>query len=109
MLDSLVDREEDIATGQLSYVELYDRPEAMANGLAKVAHDGVTRARGLPNGAHHIVTLVGIVAYYASAPTANTDFARPLIAPVRSELQPLITPTLALMRAWRLAKRVRHA
>jgi len=109
MLDSLVDREQDIATGQLSYVQFYDGPEAMASGLAKVARDGVTRARVSPNGSHHIVTLVGIVAYYASAPTANTEFARPLIAPVRRELQPLITPTLALMRAWRAAKRARHA
>jgi tetraprenyl-beta-curcumene synthase len=108
MLDSLVDREEDIATGQLSYVELYDNPEAMANGLAKVARDGVRSARGLGNGAHHIVILVGIVAYYASAPSACSDFARPLIAPVRRELAPLITPTLTLMRAWRLAKRMRQ-
>jgi tetraprenyl-beta-curcumene synthase len=107
MLDSLVDREEDIATGQLSYVELYDRPEAMATGLARVARDGVTRARALPNGPHHIVTLVGIVAYYASAPAARSAFAQPITAPVRRELRPLIAPTLALMRGWRAAKRVR--
>jgi tetraprenyl-beta-curcumene synthase len=109
MLDSLVDREEDIATGQLSYVELYDGPEAMANRLAKVARDGVTRARGVPNGAHHAMTLVGVVGYYASAPVANDDvLARPVIARVKRELAPLITPTLALMRAWRLAKRMRQ-
>jgi tetraprenyl-beta-curcumene synthase len=109
MLDSLVDRKEDIATGQLSYVRFYDRPEAMANGLAKVARDGVTRARRSPNGPHHIATLVGVVAYYASASTANTEVGRPLIAAVRRELRPLITPTLALFRAWRLAKRVRRS
>ena len=68
MLDSVVDREQDIAAGQLSYMELYDGPEAMASGLAQVARDAVARARRIPNGAHHIVTLVGVVAYYASAP-----------------------------------------
>jgi hypothetical protein len=73
MLDSLVDREEDIATGQLSYVDLYDGPEAMASGLANVARDGIARARGLPNGAHNVMTLVGVVGYYASAPAANDD------------------------------------
>jgi hypothetical protein len=109
MLDSVVDLQEDIAAGQLSYMELYDGPEAMASGLAQVARDAVARARRIPNGAHHIVTLVGVVAYYASAPAANTESARPLIAPVRRELAPLITPTLALMRGWRAAKRVRHA
>ena len=107
MLDSLVDRDEDIAAGQLGYVQYYDDPHLLASRLALLARDTVARARALPNGAHHIVTLVGIVAYYASAPTANTEFARPLIAPVRRELRPLITPTLALFRAWRLAKRAR--
>jgi tetraprenyl-beta-curcumene synthase len=108
MLDSFVDREEDIATDQLSYLQLYDGPEAMASGLEKVAHDGVARARRLPNGAHHVVTLVGVVGYYASAPAANDALARPVITRVKRELQPLITPTLALMRAWRLAKHVRR-
>jgi hypothetical protein len=109
MLDSLVDREQDIATGQLSYVELYDGPEAMASGLANVARDGISRARGLPSGAHHSMTLVGVVGYYASAPVANDDaFARTVIARVKRELTPLIAPTLALMRAWRLAKRARR-
>jgi len=108
MLDSLVDHDQDIAAGQLGYVQYYAEPKELASGLATLARDAVQRARVLPNGAHHIVTLVGIVAYYASAPTANTEFARPLIAPVRRELRPLIAPTLALMRAWRAAKRMRH-
>jgi tetraprenyl-beta-curcumene synthase len=109
MLDSLVDRAQDIATGQLSYMDLYGGPEAMASGLANAARDGIARARGLPNGAHHVMTLVGVVGYYASAPAANAPFARPVISRLRRELRPLITPTLALMRAWRVAKRLRHA
>jgi Protein of unknown function (DUF2600) len=108
MLDSLIDREEDIAAGQLGYLQYYEDPQLLASRLAPLAREALARARGLPNGAHHIVTLVGVVAYYTSAPAARSDFARPLIAPLRRELAPLITPTLALMRAWRLAKRVRH-
>lgn len=108
MLDSLVDLQQDIAAGQLGYVQYYDDPMQLASGLATLARDAVARARRVPNGAHHIVTLVGIVAYYASAPTASEAFARPVISRVQRELTPLITPTLALMRAWRLAKRVRH-
>jgi tetraprenyl-beta-curcumene synthase len=109
MLDSIVDLQEDIAAGQLGYLQYYDDPGLFASRLALLARDAVARTRGMPNGSHHIVTLVGIVAYYASAPAAGTDFARPLIAPVRRELRPLITPTLALMRAWRAAKRARGA
>jgi len=108
MLDSLVDFQEDLAAGRLGYVQYYDDPVQLASGLATLARDAVARARMLPNGAHHIVTLVGIVAYYASAPTAKTDLAQPLSAPVRAELAPLITPTLALMRGWRTAKQVRR-
>jgi tetraprenyl-beta-curcumene synthase len=108
MLDSLVDLQEDLAAGRLGYVQYYDDPKAMASGLAKVAREAVAYARRVPNGAHHVVTLVGIVAYYASAPADDDDaFARPVIARVRRELQPLIAPTLALMRAWRVAKRMR--
>ncbi len=108
MLDSLIDREEDIAAGQLGYLQYYEDPQQLASRLAPLAREALARARELPNGAHHIVTLVGVVAYYASAPAARSDFARPLIAPLRRELAPLIAPTLALMRGWRLAKRVRR-
>jgi tetraprenyl-beta-curcumene synthase len=106
MLDSLVDRQEDIAAGELGYVQYYESPELMAVRLVNVARDAAERARALPNAAHHIMTLVGVVAYYTSAPAASSAFALPVTAHVRRELQPLITPTLALMRAWRLAKRV---
>jgi tetraprenyl-beta-curcumene synthase len=108
MLDSLVDLQEDIAAGRLGYMQYYDDPVQLASGLATLARDAVLRARRAPNGAHHIVTLTGIVAYYASAPTAETELAQPLSAPVRAQLRPLITPTLALMRAWRMAKQVRR-
>ena len=54
------------------------------------------------------MTLVGVVAYYTSVPAASSAFARPLIAPVRAELAPLIMPTLTIMRGWRAAKRVRR-
>jgi tetraprenyl-beta-curcumene synthase len=109
ILDSVVDLDEDIAAGQLGYLQYYDSPELMGTALASVARDAITRARRAPNGPHHIVTLAGVVAYYTSAPAACSDFARPLTAPVRRALRPLITPTLALMRGWREAKRVRHA
>jgi hypothetical protein len=107
MLDSLVDHEHDVATGELNYIELYESSELMATRLASLARDAASRARALPDAAHHVMTLVGIVAYYASAPGASSAFARPVMAPVRKELRPLMTPTLAVMRAWRLAKRAR--
>ena len=106
MLDSLVDHQHDIATGELGYVQYYESPEMMAVRLVSVARDAAERARALPNAAHHIMTLIGVVAYYSSAPAASSAFALPVTEHMRGALGPLITPTLALMRAWRLAKRV---
>jgi hypothetical protein len=108
MLDSLIDRDADIATGELGYARFYESPEAMATALLRVARDATRQARLLPRAAHHVMTLVGVVAYYASAPAAKSAFAQPVTARLIPELRPLITPTLALMRTWRLAKRVRR-
>ncbi|MGC2373980.1 MAG: DUF2600 family protein [Solirubrobacteraceae bacterium] len=107
MLDSVVDHEHDIATGELSYVELYGSHELMALRLASLARDATDKARRLPHAAHHIMTLIGVVAYYASALNAGSPATLPVTASVSEELRPLLTPTLAVMRAWRRAKRAR--
>jgi tetraprenyl-beta-curcumene synthase len=107
MLDSLIDYQRDLSTGQPGYVQYYDDRELLAQRLARLAQDAASRARTLPNAAHHIMTLVGVVAYYTSAPAARSELTRPVTTLLRRELRPLITPTLAVMRAWRLAKRVR--
>jgi tetraprenyl-beta-curcumene synthase len=107
MLDSLVDHQDDIGTGALGYVQYYDSPELMAVRLLDVARAAARRARALPNAAHHIMTLVGVVAYYCSAPGADSAIALPVTEHMRRALRPLITPTLALMWAWRLTKRAR--
>ena len=105
MLDSLVDGEQDRATGQWSYARWYDGPGQMGERLAGAARTAAMRARAAPNGAHHEMTLVGVVAYYASAVGPDDAYARAVVKVVRAELGGLLGPTLALMRAWRAAKR----
>jgi tetraprenyl-beta-curcumene synthase len=109
MLDGLVDYERDVETGDTGYLRYYENHELLARDLARAARRAAEHAAPLRNGAHHTMTLVGVAAYYLSAPTADSAFARPVTQHVRGELQPLITPTLAVMRGWRLAKRVRTA
>lgn len=109
MLDSLVDYQRDLAAGEDGYVRYYADHDQLAQDLANAAGRAIKHAAPLQNGAHHTMTLVGVAAYYISAPTANSDFARPVTSQVRRELQPLITPTLAVMRAWRVAKQARKA
>ncbi len=107
ILDSLIDHEADARTGRPGYVQHYDDRGVLARRLASVIDDAVSRSRSAPNGAHHVMTLVGVVAYYISAPSAKSEFARPVTEHISGQLRPLLTPALAMMRGWRAAKRLR--
>ena len=107
MLDSLVDYQRDAQTRQTGYIRYYADLDLLARDLARAARRAIEHAAPLRNGAHHVMTVVGVAAYYISAPTASSDYARPVTYRVRRELEPLITPTLGVMRAWRAAKRTR--
>jgi tetraprenyl-beta-curcumene synthase len=107
-LDQAVDFEGDVLAGEQSYLHLYETPQILAEQIAGVARLLIERARTIPNGAHHAMILSGVVGYYTSEPGAMGEYAGPVTDHVRRELRPLITPALATMHAWRLAKRVRH-
>ena len=107
MLDSLVDYEHDLTTGDPWLVRLYGEPELLGAHLTNVAERAIAQSRQLPHGAHHLMTLLGVVAYYTSAPEAQSRRVSPIVKRLHSELRPMILPTLAVMHAWRLAKRAR--
>jgi tetraprenyl-beta-curcumene synthase len=108
MLDSLIDHELDLHTGTPWYLQHYEEHRLREHQLSSVARGAVLQAQTLPNSGHHVMTLVGVVAYYTSAPTATDERARHLVTHIQHELQPLMTPTLAVMRTWRTAKKLRH-
>ena len=89
LLDSLIDYEQDRSMGQPGYIRYYEDRDALAQGLRSVIHRAAARARDTPNGAYHLMTLVGVVAYYSSAPTASSEFARPVTEQIRRELRPI--------------------
>jgi tetraprenyl-beta-curcumene synthase len=107
MLDSVVDYEQDATNGTLAYINHYDDRSLLGQRLVRVARQAGTRAGDAPASAHHLMTMSGVVAYYTSAPSATSELAWPVTSQIQTELRPLITPTLAVMRAWRLAKRLR--
>ena len=98
VLDSLVDYEHDTALGQSGYVGLYENPKVLQRRLLRTIADALERARGLPNGPHHVMTIVGIVAYYSSAPSATGEFACRTTEQAVASLRPLIAPTMAVMQ-----------
>jgi tetraprenyl-beta-curcumene synthase len=107
MLDSLVDYERDTRLGEPNHLQLYDSRAVLAQQITTIASGVMERTRTTPNGPHHAMILAGVVAYYTSQPSAMGESARPVTEQVRDQLRPLITPTIATMHAWRLAKRVR--
>ncbi|HEX4436650.1 MAG TPA: DUF2600 family protein [Solirubrobacteraceae bacterium] len=123
LLDGLVDHEEDVraggdengagnllsgghGSGGLGYLDLYEDREELSQTLTNATRRAALQARALHNGPHHAMTLVGVVAYYISAPGARGALAAPIASRLRRQLSPLICPTLAMMRSWRLAKRM---
>ena len=107
LLDGLVDHNEDQLEGRSSYLSYYPDSEALTADLLEAAKRAIESARLLPDGPHHTMTTVGVVAYYLSAPGGRKDCTRAVTAPLAKELNPLLGPTLAIMHGWRLAKRTR--
>lgn len=105
LLDALVDRERDLRTGGAWLLALYDGPEELVAAASSLAAEAQQLARDLPDAAHHLMILTGVASYYLSAPGMGDWFARPVADGLRRELSPLLAPTLAVMRAWRAAKR----
>jgi tetraprenyl-beta-curcumene synthase len=108
LLDGLVDYDQDKAHDGSEgprYLSLFDDRDELAGTMAAVARRAIAQARALPGGARHVMILTGVAAYYSSAPGAENELARPAIATLRRELAPLMSPTLAVMRAWRSARR----
>jgi hypothetical protein len=75
-LDHLVDYERDATTGEPSYIHLYNTREELAQQIALIVNRVKQRARTIPNGAHHLMILSGVVAYYTSQPSAASHHAR---------------------------------
>lgn len=107
MLDSAIDYEADCAGGVPWLVRQYEDTATLADAVGTVIADAKARSRTLPNAAHHELMLVGVAAYYASAPQAGRGIAATLMGRARQELGPSLEPTVAVMRAWRAAKRLR--
>jgi tetraprenyl-beta-curcumene synthase len=107
VLDSVVDYAADTSSGKAGYVQHYEDSSLLAQRLVSVLDDAIARSRRTPHGAHHVLTLVGVVAYYLSDPGADTEFSRSVTVHLARRAQPLLAPTLAMMRTWRTAKQLR--
>jgi hypothetical protein len=107
MLDGVVDWRSDRAGGETPWLlSLYERHSDLPQPLVDTAAYAATQARRLPRAAHHLMTMNGVIAYYASAPAAAEPHARPAVEALRRELGATLAQAITVMRAWRACKRV---
>ncbi len=107
MLDSVVDHSADSARGEAGFSRLFAGPDDLESSIRALTREALARAREAPHGAHHAMTLAGVLAYYTTHPGAREQHARAIVAMVRRELSPTIWPGLAVLLGWRAAKRAR--
>jgi tetraprenyl-beta-curcumene synthase len=105
LLDSLTDREQDARDAKLGYVDLYDDSEGLSEALDASLSRADAQVRQLPDSARQLMMLTAVVAYYATAPGARAQGAAEHVARLTRGLQPVIAPTLFVMRAWRARRR----
>jgi tetraprenyl-beta-curcumene synthase len=108
LLDSLVDRQQDVASGQRSLLDYYASPEEVANRLGLLAAESMRRIRALPGGRQHVLLLAGMASHYLSMPEASYPEARPTARSVLAAIGGLAVPTMLVMGARRAAGRGVH-
>jgi tetraprenyl-beta-curcumene synthase len=109
LLDSLVDRAEDAATGQLSLVGCYRSSLDAATRMRSLTASALEAARTLPGGRRHQLLVAAMACHYLSSlERATAETSEPAQA-VREVLGGLAAPALAVFRARRLAGRLARA
>ncbi len=106
LLDDLVDREEDAASGAHNYVAYYRDAADAASRLALLTGRARAATRPLRRRRRHAAILTGVAGFYLSAPGAATEFVRPAAAALEEGLGPAVRPIVATMRRRRARKRL---
>ncbi len=109
LLDSLIDRDEDEASGQHPLIEHYGRPDQIAAGLRRLARESSRRAAALPDAASHTAILASMAALYLADREAAGPRARRARGEVLQALGGLTAPAMAVMRMRMLLRGERPA
>jgi tetraprenyl-beta-curcumene synthase len=102
LLDSLVDEQEDAATGQLRLLDCYPSRRQATAALQQLAKRALAGARELPSGADHALLVTAMACSYLAAPEASSS-ADGMARQVRASLGLLARPMLLVFKLRRLA------
>jgi tetraprenyl-beta-curcumene synthase len=107
LLDSLIDRPEDLVAGQHSLVGHYDSTKTTAERMHFIASEATRRAEELPDSPSHALILAGMTAQYLSTSAALLPHARPTRDSVIDVMGALSRPTTAVFSVRQCAVRFR--
>jgi tetraprenyl-beta-curcumene synthase len=106
LLDSLVDRGEDLAMGAPRLIDCYPTPEAAATRIWLIAREALARTWALPRGRRHALLVAAMTCFYlcdlrrSSSPHVQL-IARSLLA----EIGWVAAPSMSMLRTRRLLRR----
>jgi tetraprenyl-beta-curcumene synthase len=105
LLDSLVDRQEDIATGQRSLLDRYRSEDEAVARLQLLAGNAAGHARSLPGRDCHMLILAAMASFYLSA-RADDPYVRLARCRILSTLGHDAAPAIIVLRARRVASSI---
>jgi tetraprenyl-beta-curcumene synthase len=98
LLDSLIDRADDVRAGRYSLVEHYASPRELADRLQAITVQALRAVQALPNSAEHELILAAMASFYLSQPAARTPAGAPAKAEILATLGARATLTMWLFR-----------
>jgi tetraprenyl-beta-curcumene synthase len=103
LLDSLIDRNDDLEAGQHCLVDHYTSAEGAATRLSAIAARALRATEPLPQSAQHATILAAMVSFYLSSPATSAPGTLPATERVLETMGTLVRPTMAVHRARRRA------
>lgn len=107
LLDSLVDHEEDLATGERGLIDCYPSPTDAATRMRMIASEALRRAAALPSGRRHVLIVAAMTSFYICELHNSASTHAQLAGPsVLEAIGGLATPTMAILGARRSLRRI---
>ena len=107
LLDSLIDRRADAASGHHSLVEHYASFEEAATRLSAITTRAVRATEMIPESLQHELMLAAMTSFYLSAPSASTPGTCIVTRGVLDAVGVMAGPAMAVQRARRIAGEAR--
>jgi tetraprenyl-beta-curcumene synthase len=101
LLDSLIDRAEDAATGNRGLIDYYPSLDEAAARMTMIAGESLRLTRGLPHGRQHALVLAAMASHYLSMPEAFAPDARFATHSILGAMGGIAVPPMLVMGARR--------